>query len=121
MNKRVLTQYLGIVLLLVGVLGFLPFLTPDGKLLGLFQVDLLHNLVHLATGGAAVYLTMTQGEKGAILFGKVFAVVYGLVTVLGLLTGNALGMPDVVPVNVADNVLHIALTAVFAYIGYMKS
>lgn len=121
MNKRQLTQYLGIVLLLVGVLGFIPALAPGGKLLGIFQIDLLHNIVHLATGGAAVYLAMTQGERGAVLFGKVFAVVYGLVTVLGLLTGNALGIPGVVPVNIADNVLHVALTGVFAYVGYMRS
>lgn len=121
MNKRVLTQWLGIVLLLVGVLGFIPALAPHKNLFGIFHVDLLHNVVHILTGAAAVYLAMTQGERGSILFGKIFAVVYGLVTVLGLLTGHALGIPGVIDVNMADNVLHIALTAVFAYIGYMKS
>jgi hypothetical protein len=119
MNKRMITQVFGVVLLLVGVLGFVPALTPDGKLLGIFQVDFLHNLVHIVSGAAALYLAMSMGEKGAVLFGKVFSVVYGLVTVLGLLTGNALGVA--IPVNLADNGLHIALTAVFAYVGYMKS
>lgn len=121
MNKRVLTQWLGIVLILVGVLGFIPFLAPHRNLLGIFHVDLLHNVVHLITGGAAVYLAMTQGERGSILFGKIFAVIYGLVTILGIVTGHALGVPGGIDVNMADNVLHLALTAVFAYIGYMKA
>lgn len=121
MNKRKIAQLFGVVLVLVGVLGFIPALTPDGKLLGLFQVDLLHNIVHLATGAAALYLAMTMGEKGAVLFGKVFGVVYALVTVLGLLTGNALGLPGIIPVNMADNLLHVALTAVFVYLGYINA
>lgn len=119
MNKRMIVQVFGVVLLLVGLLGFIPALTPGGLLLGIFQVDLLHNIVHLATGAAALYLAMTMGEKGAILFGKVFGVVYALVTVLGFLTGYALGLPGVIAVNMADNLLHVALTAVFLYVGFM--
>ncbi len=111
-------QVFGIVLVLVGVLGFIPALTPGGNLLGLFEVDLLHNIVHLVTGASALYLTMTMGEKGAVLFGKVFGIVYALVTVLGLLTGNALGLPGLIAVNMADNLLHVALTAVFLYVGF---
>lgn len=116
MDKRKLTQNLGIVLILVGLLGFV-----NNPILGLFQVDILHNIVHILTGGAAVYLSRTQGEKGSILFGKVFAVVYGLLTLLGFITGSAIGMPGMVEVNAADHGLHIVLTAVFGYIGFYKS
>src|SRR5438132_3618228 len=38
----------GIVFLLIGILGFVPAVTPDnGMLLGIFHVNTAHNIVHL--------------------------------------------------------------------------
>ncbi|GER82062.1 MAG: DUF4383 domain-containing protein [Thermogemmatispora sp.] len=50
---RLYAQILGIVYLLVGILGFIPGLAPDGMLLGLVHINLADNLLHLIVGAAA--------------------------------------------------------------------
>lgn len=104
----------GAVLILVGIVGFVVDSTFDtgsaidgDKLLGIFEVNGIHNLVHIATGLLllAVAPKRATAKTGVLAFG----VVYGLVTVIGLIDGETvLGL---IPVNGADNVLHIALTA----------
>lgn len=115
MNLKTLATGFGAVILLVGVLGFVPALVMDGKLLGIFQVDMLHNLVHVLTGAAALFAG-NSGAKASKMFFQVFGVVYGLVTVLGFLTGMGLGV--LLPVNMADNLLHVVITALSLYLGF---
>jgi hypothetical protein len=102
----------GLVLLLVGALGFAAdssFDTGSGvdgdSLLG-FEVNGWHNVVHLLTG-----LLLLSGYKSAdraIAVCLVFAAGYGVVTLWGLIDGDdVLGL---VPINAADNALHIVLT-----------
>lgn len=115
MSKKMLIQVVGAVFILIGLLGFL-----NDPILGLLEVDPVHNIIHLVSGAVAFYLART--EDGAITYGKVFAVVYGLVTVLGFLMvgadGRLLGLMDI---NMADNVLHLVLTALFAYVGFVPA
>ena len=106
----------GVVLLAVGILGFVPGITTDGRLLGIFEVDTMHNLIHIATGLAAIGAWVAGGRAPKVFF-QVFAVIYGLVTVIGLIQGDTvLGL---IPVNVADNLLHVAITAFAAYMGFV--
>lgn len=105
----------GIVLTLVGILGFVPGITSDGLLLGIFAVDTLHNIVHLVTGVLALVAAMGSGAYVGLYF-KVFGVIYALVAVAGLAMGSpVLGL---IEANMADHVLHIALAAVFLYAGF---
>ena len=105
----------GAVLVLVGLIGFLADSSFDtgttgldgDKLLGIFEVNGWHNVVHILTG---LLLLAVAGKrktaKPGVLF---FGVAYGLVTLIGLIDGkDVLGL---IPVNPADNILHIALTA----------
>ena len=104
----------GIVVLVVGVLGFVPGITSDGMLLGIFQVDTMHNIVHILTGVLAIAAAMGTGSYARLYF-KVFGVVYGLVAVLGLvMSGNVLGMM----MNMADHLLHVIITAFALYVGF---
>ncbi len=106
---------MGAVFVLVGVLGFVPAATPDGKLLGLFDVSPLHNLIHLLSGVAAFVLAM-MGEKNTRLYFQVFGVVYALITVIGFIQGSTvLGL---IGVNMADNLLHLLLAVVLLYAGF---
>ena len=115
---------IGATLLLAGLLGFIADATFDtgasgrdddggnvgGQLQGDsflgFEVNGWHNIVHLLSG---VFLLASFRRRGpaktaALLFG----VVYGIVTIIGLIDGNdVLGL---IPVNPADNVLHIVLS-----------
>jgi hypothetical protein len=112
---KTLAKVFGAVFLLLGVLGFVPGATSDGKLLGIFDVSALHNIIHLASGVAAFALA-ASGEKGAKTYFQVFGIVYAVVTVVGFIQGDTvLGL---IGVNMADNLLHLAITAVALYAGF---
>lgn len=107
-----LAYVFGVVFLAIGILGFVPALTPDGHLLGIFDVSPLHNVIHIASGLAALIMA----SAAARLYFQVFGVVYGLVTVVGFIQGTTvLGL---IGVNLADNLLHLVITAVALYAGF---
>lgn len=112
MAKKVVMT-LGVVFVLVGLLGFV-----NDPVLGLFEVDLWHNLVHLLSGVLALVFAM-KGEEGAKMFAKVFGVVYTLVAVLGLLLPGDM-LLGLIEVNLADDLLHVLLALVFLYVGFAK-
>lgn len=114
MAKKLVT-ILGVVFLLIGVLGFVPGLTPDGHLLGIFAVDGIHNVVHLLSGILALAIA-GRGEASAKSFAKVFGIVYGLVALLGIIAPGTTNM--IMHVNSADNMLHVFLSVVFLVVGY---
>jgi len=108
------------VFLLIGVLGFVPaFTTTDSMgmplLLGLFMVGTLHNIIHLASGAAALAAGLTS-EKASKLYFQIFGVVYLVVTIAGFLGGDT--VLGVLPVNLADNFLHLFLAVAGLAIGF---
>ncbi len=114
----------GAVLVLVGILGFFADSTFDtgsgidgDKLLGIFEVNGIHNLVHIATG---LLLLAVAPKRATARYGVLaFGAAYALVTVIGLIDGETvLGL---LPVNPADNVLHIALTIAALVAGFASS
>ena len=110
-----LAYVFGVVFLLLGVLGFVPGATTDGHLLGIFDVSPLHNIIHLLSGVAALALASMGNEKAKLYF-QVFGVVYLIVTIVGFIQGTTvLGL---IGVNSADNLLHLAISAVALYAGF---
>jgi arginine exporter protein ArgO len=108
----------GVVFLLVGVLGFIPGITTDyaaqgfaghesgALLLGVFQVSVLHNVVHLLFGVLGLLMARTAGHaRNYLLFG---GIVYLVLWVYGLVVGHDTPV-NFVPVNNADNWLHLIL------------
>ena len=130
MNTRTFALLFGIVFLLVGALGFVPGMTHMpamgshnvtmtqgyGDLLGLFPVNMLHNVVHLLFGLWGVMAYRSAG--GAVGYFRGVAVLYALLTVLGLLpqTNTLFGL---VPLHGNDVWLHAALALVAAYFGFV--
>ena len=111
---QTLAWVFGAILTLVGILGFVPGITTDGMLLGIFMVGGLHNLIHLVTGLAA--LAAAWGMYSTGLFFKVFGVVYAIVAVVGFIQGDTvLGL---ITTNMADHVLHLVLAAIFLWVGF---
>jgi hypothetical protein len=108
MTKNLL-YVLGIVLVVIGLLGFV-----NHPVLGIFEVNNLHNLIHLVSGVLAIMFAR-MGELSAKKLALVLGVVYALVTVLGfLLAGNIFNL---IMVNMADNLLHLVLAVVFLVVG----
>ena len=103
----------GAVYLLVGIVGFFvtgfdDFFAHDTneKLLGIFEINGMHNVVHILIGVAGLVLSRTLA--GARTYGWLLAVGYGAAFIYGLLAINKDW--DFLSINTADNVLHI-LTA----------
>ena len=116
MNLRSLADWIGAVILVIGLIGYVPALVPDGKVLGLFLVDPFHNVVHILTGALGIVAGMMSGTKVARMYFQVFGVVYALVTVLGFTTGT--GLLGLIPVNMADNLLHLVIAVGYLYLGF---
>jgi hypothetical protein len=103
----------GLTLVVVGLVGFAvdgSFATgpgvDGGSLIG-FEVNGVHNVVHIASGLLLLAGALRPGAARAAC--AIFGLTYGAVTVIGLVDGRTvLGL---FPVNPADNVLHIGLTA----------
>lgn len=109
-----LARIFGIVFVAVGVLGFIPGITSNGHLLGIFEVDMLHNIIHLLSG--IVAFAVAGSAKNATLYFKIFGVVYAVVAVVGLVQGDTvLGL---ISTNMADHVLHVVLAAALLYVGF---
>jgi len=101
----------GATLLVVGIVGFFvnsEFNTGSniqGDNLILFEVNGIHNIIHLASG--ALGLAMAKRADSARLYALGFGTVYLLVTIIGFADGqDVLGL---IPVNGADNVLHLLI------------
>ena len=102
----------GAALLLAGLAGFIVDSTfdtggdIDGDALIGFEVNGWHNLVHIASG--VLLLAASAKRASAKTVALLFGVVYGVVTLIGLIDGDTvLGL---LPVNPADNILHLALS-----------
>jgi hypothetical protein len=108
----------GLVFLLVGILGFIPGITTDygdmkfashesgAELLGIFQVSILHNIVHLLFGIAGLALSRGFASARAFLIGG--GAVYLVLWLYGLIVDKDSGA-NFVPLNSADDWLHFAL------------
>jgi len=111
MHKTVLLV-LGAILVLVGLLGFV-----NNPILGIFEVDLLHNIIHLITGAALLYAGVAGNAMGA-RFVKILAVTYTLVAIIGLVSSDSiLGL---FVANFADDVLHVVLAIILIWLGFFN-
>ena len=120
----------GAVFLLVGVLGFVPGITEnvdqlrfaghhsDAMLFGVFEVSILHNIVHLLFGAAGVALARTWSGARSYLIGG--GAVYLVLWLYGLLVGHD-SAANFVPVNNADNWLHLFLGLGMIALGFLLS
>jgi hypothetical protein len=117
----------GLVFLLVGILGFIPGITTnyddlkfaghdsDAQLLGIFDTSILHNIVHLIFGVAGLALAKTyEGARTYLLGG---GVIYLALFVYGAIWGGDEGSANFIPMNWADNILHVALGGGMVLLG----
>ena len=118
----------GAVFLLVGILGFIPGITSDydtmeaagheshALLLGIFQVSILHNIVHLLFGAAGLAMSRKRDTARAFLIGG--GAIYLLLWIYGLLVDQDVAA-NFVPLNLADDWLHFVLGLGMIGLGLM--
>ncbi len=122
---QIFAGVVGVVFILVGVLGFVPGITrmfgdfalfgrdSRSELLGLFQVSVVHNIVHLAFG---IGVLAARKAATAQLYLVVGGVLYLAVGVYGSVIDRATSA-NFLPFNHADNVLHFGLAAGMILLG----
>ncbi len=121
----------GLTFLLVGIAGFIPGITTnlydglefaghdgDAELLGIFQVSVLHNLVHLLFG--IVGLSLARTPDGSRVFLIAGGATYLVLWIYGLVIDRD-SSANFVPLNNADNWLHFALGAGMLTLGIALS
>ena len=113
--NRAVALIIGIVFLIIGIVGLITD-TTSGSLLG-FQVDLVHNLVHLVTGIVALAAAFCGWSRR---FNQVFGIIYLLVGIAGLFPALYFGgkLLGIMAVNGADNVLHLLVGLIAAAVGF---
>ena len=122
MNNRSMVQTValafGAIYLAVAILGLLPFLGGSytqtiSSLLGIFQINLVHNIVHGVIGIAGL------AAAGSLVRSRMFCQVFGVVLLalgmVGIFLNNPLGL---VPIGGVDIGLHVVTGAVLAYFGF---
>jgi len=117
---RKMANIFGVVLLVVGVLGFIPGITTgsmnDGMLLGLFHVNILHDVIHILSGVLALAAGMSSAKASKMYF-MVFGVIYALVAILGFINVDK-DILGVVASNVWDTWLHVVIAVLALYFGF---
>ncbi|MEV0430983.1 DUF4383 domain-containing protein [Micromonospora sp. NPDC050495] len=120
----------GVLFLIIGVLGFVPGITSnfgdlawaghnsDAKLLGLFQVSVLHNVVHLAFGVAGLLLARTiSGARAYLIAG---GAIYLVLWLYGVVIDHESGA-NFIPLNGADDWLHFFLGVGMIALGLLTT
>jgi hypothetical protein len=132
MTARTFSMVIGVIFLAIGVLGFIPALLSappahapqvgvtafHGYLFGLFPVNVLHNLVHIAIGvwGIAASRQMVSART----FAKALAIIYGVFAVMGLIPmlNTLFGL---VPLHGHVIWLHALTAIIAAYFGWART
>ena len=122
MGDRSLAQTLAMVFAIAflgaGILGFIPGITSNfdelefaggdsrAELLGLFQVSILHNIVHLLFGVAGLAFARTVEGAKTYLLGS--GIIYVVLFLYGVIVSSG-SDANFVPANGADDILHLVL------------
>ena len=104
----------GVVFLLIGILGFI-IADDANKIFGIFEVNLLHNIAHLAVG--ALFLVGSGKHATAKQVNLIIGIVYGLLAILGLANVVVDTPGGLLDANDADDFLHLATAVLALYFG----
>ena len=114
--NKLVAQILGIVLVLVGILGFI--IQPT---LIVFGVNALHNVVHLVTGAVLLIGAYMAGGRNARMINMVLGFVYILVALLGFVAPSltdSLVNSGADSFSYADAILHAILGIVLVGVAF---
>jgi hypothetical protein len=114
---QTIARVFGVVFLLVALLGFVttPLSMEGGLLLGLFPVNVLHNLVHLIFGAWGLLAGRTFA--GASAYCRIAGIAYITLAVVGFLAPAGFGL---VPLGGHDVWLHAILGVILAAVGFRE-
>ncbi len=112
---RTMSLLFGLAFVAIGIAGYMPAFTSNGLLFGIYEVDSMHNIVHIVSG--IIALLAAAKASYAKLYFQVFGLLYGATAVIGFWhAGDIFGM---IHVNTADNILHTVIAVIALYFGFL--
>ena len=118
---KAICKVLGVVFLIVGLLGFVFH-----HLLGLHLTG-AHNVIHLISAALALYFGFAASPSAARAFSRIFGIIYLLLGVLGFIApGVVNALLQASPMTggrfslASDNIVHLALGAIFLIAGFSR-
>ena len=131
MNVQTFALLAGLLFVLMGVAGFVPGLVTlhaslehhltieqgHGDLFGLFAVNVVHNIVHVAFGVWGILVS--RSIDASVFYARSVAIIYAIFVFMGLVPqlNTAFG---VVPLHGNDIWLHGSIAAAAAYFGFLR-
>lgn len=106
---------IGFILVLIGILGFMPEFNRGGRILGFFAISSFSNLMHLITGVIAM-LCAIQGKRASSYFFIVIGIIYAIMAILGFWDAT-LALFRYIVADGANNIFHAVVAAVALYFG----
>ncbi len=103
----------GPALIILGILGFVPAVMPNGMVFGLFMVDGFHNCVHITTG----FLLLIAGlkpNKITIFITFLIGFAFLALSIFGFFFPASAGS-----FNTPDNLLHLAISLFALFQGWI--
>lgn len=113
---KIMAILFGIAFIFAGVAGFIPTFYINDLLLGYFEVNTMHNIIHIVSGVIAIMAATNY--LFALWYFRIFGLVYGLVAILGFVFHGDLSFM-MMHVNTADNILHVVIAIVALYLGFV--
>jgi Domain of unknown function (DUF4383) len=114
---RALAIVYGIVFIALGVLGFIPKVSPDYMLFYVFRVNVLNNVLYFITGIIAFWVGF-KSRHASILYFQIFGVIYLVWSILSFYYGNEKPVFSVIANNIADAVLYLGISLITLWIGF---
>lgn len=128
---QLFARIFGFIFMAVGVFGFIPVLVQPiadtsglavtaayGRLLGIFPVNAVHNLVHIGLGAWGVWASQTGNETDSTLYAQANTILYGILAVLGTIPATNM-LFGLAPIYGADALLHAGTALVAGYYGFV--
>jgi hypothetical protein len=115
MSLHKLARLTGFIFVIIGFLGFIPGITEDSLLLGIFHVNSAYNFFHILTGLIAFGMCR-KDQKITRYFFQIAGVVYMAAALLGFSYEDEF---STMANNQADSWLHLAVSIIFLYIGFL--
>jgi hypothetical protein len=107
-------QIFGVIFLIIGIAGFFFSMSMDeAMLLGMFPVNVAHNIVHLLFGLWG--LAAARSFAGAKSYAQITGVLYLVLAVLGFVDPTGFGL---IPIGGNDIWLHAGIGLVLSYVGF---
>jgi hypothetical protein len=111
LSAQRITLGLGIFYVAIGILGFVPGITSNGHLLGIFAVNALHNIAHLVIGAVLVWGSMSASIT---VVNRAMTVVFGLLVIASFIAP----IIEQLPLNPPDTILHLVSMLITGYLGF---